>query len=675
MKKTILLAALSGTIAMNINAQKQTFDPSFLDKTVTPATDFNQFANGTWIKNNPVPKSESRWGSFNELQRDNYVKIEKIFEQLKKSKAREKETANLSNYYQSYISSSREQKDYQGLKTLQETLSLIQVGNGAKSAEFAKSVALLHTMGIDVFFSLYIEQDLTDNTLQVPYLSQPRLGLPNKTYYEGEKLQKYEKTYLQYIRSLAKGTSIVNGKNIFSDKVFKLEHELAQNMFSPEELRDISKSYNPMETAKLQDLVAAFDWPTYFKTLGLDPAKTKFFVVSQMPYFKALNEFFSKQDPQMLAEYMQYNVVNSLAPYLNNLFVDMHFDFYQKYLLGKQEKKEIHEEAIDNITMLPIGHILGKHFVKAYFGEEATAKVNTLVDNLFVAFKERIEGLTWMSNETKKQALVKLSSFTRKLAYPEKWKDFSSLEDLTADNLTANILAVRKFSTRDNLNQLGQPIDKLKWEMPAHMVNAYYNPLQNEIVFPAGIMQAPFFDVNYEDAVNYARMGMVIGHELTHGFDDQGAQFTADGRFQNWWTDEDKKKFEELTKTYGETFANFCPFEGICVNPNLTMGENIADLGGITLAFHAYMLTDEYKRGEKIHGYTPAQRFFISYAQIWKTTYTDEELKNRIENDPHSPGMYRVNGPLMNTPDFFEAFKIKENEPMRNKKGKMTVIW
>lgn len=658
---------------MNVNAQKKTFDVSYMDKSVSPATDFFQFADGMWVKNNPVPTTESRWGSFNELQRDNYKKIDKIFSDLK-GNAQDAEGKNLSNYYQSYISKLREKPDYPGLKTLQDVLKKVNIGKDTHSEEFATSVATLHGMGINVFFDLGVEQDLKDNSIHVLYLSQPRLGLPNKEYYSGEKLQKYQNHYSKYITSLFDLAKVENSSDAGS-YLLKTEIQLSRKMFSPVELRDIAKSYNPMSVNELKDLVPNFNWDVYFKILGVDVAKSKFVVVSQLPYFKSLNENLKLMDKEQLVKYMQFNVINSLSSYMDKKFYNLHFDFYQKYLLGKKEAKPINEEAIDNITMLPIGDILGKYFVKSYFPEEAKAKINTLVDNLFAAFKERIEGLTWMSAETKKQALVKLSSFTRKLAYPDKWKDFSKLKGLEIDNLTQNIISVREFAVQDDFSDLGKPIDKLKWEMPAHMVNAYYNPLQNEIVFPAGIMQAPFFDVNYEDAVNYARMGMVIGHEMTHGFDDQGAQFTADGQFSNWWTDEDKKKFEELTKTYGETFAKFCPFEGVCVNPDLTMGENIADLGGITLAYHAYMRTPEFKSGKKIEGYTPAQRFFISYAQIWKTTYTDEELKNRIENDPHSPGMYRVNGPLMNTPEFFEAFGIKENQPMRNPKGKMTVIW
>lgn len=686
MKKTALLFALMGAIPMGAIAQKKTFDVSYLDKTVAPQKDFYLFANGTWIKNNPVPKTESRWGSFNELEKENYIKIEKIFATLKAdTKLTDEAGINLSNYYQSFINDNRKSDKYIGLQIIKAIDQKIQLGENTKSPEFAKSVAYLHKMGIDVFFSFGIDQDLKQNDLYVPYLSQTGLGLPNKEYYAPQKFQKYDSAYREYIGSLfadlrptssskEEAIKISELSKTIASKVIKTEKRLAEGMFSPVELRDIAKNYNPVSVEDLKKAVPNFDWDTYFKEMRIDMRLVKFMVISQKPYFSMLFDFFGSTKMGDLRQYMQYVGLRSLAPYLNDRYEENNFNFYNRYMLGKQDKKPISHQAIDNITRLPIGDALGKYFVKYYFTEEASKKINTMVDDITIVLKDRIEKLTWMSPETKKQALVKLSTFTRKLGYPKKWKDFSSVK-LTSDNLTQNILELRRYAVQENLNKLGKPIDKDEWGMPAHMVNAYYNPLQNEIAFPAGIMQAPFFDVNYEDAVNYARIGMVIGHEITHGFDDQGAQFAADGSFSDWWTTADKEQFEKLTKTYGETFAKFCPFPNECVNPDLTMGENIADLGGITLAYYAYARTADFKSGKKIEGYTPAQRFFIAMAQIWKMNYTDGELRNRLANDPHSPGMCRVNGPLMNTPEFFEAFNVKEGDAMRNPKGKMTVIW
>ncbi|MEX2485581.1 MAG: M13 family metallopeptidase, partial [Brumimicrobium sp.] len=297
-----------------------------------------------------------------------------------------------------------------------------------------------------------------------------------------------------------------------------------------------------------------------------------------------------------------------------------------------------------------------------------------MVDNLLDVYRKRISNLEWMTDDTKEEALLKLEAIGRKLGYPDEWKDISKL-NIVPDNYIQNVDQCAFFSRMRNLEKLNKPVDKEEWGMPAHMVNAYYHPLLNEIAFPAGIMQPPFFDVNAEDAVNYGSIGMVIGHEFTHGFDDMGSKFAADGSFANWWSQEDRKNFEERTEKLGKTFSGFCPIEGHCINSDLTMGENIADLGGITMAYHAYTLTEEFKSGEKVNGYTPAQRFFIAYAQLWKINYTDEELKKRIATDPHSPGMYRVNGPLMNCPEFFEAFNVKEGDPMRNSNKNISKIW
>jgi len=686
MKKYLFIAVISGITVFGANAQqKKTFDAAYMDKSVSPKTDFFMFSNGTWVKNNPVPKTESRWGSFNELERDNYIKIEKIFSDLKASKdLTDVAGKNLSDYYQSYINDNRKSDNYAGIKTLKELASSIRTGDSVNTAEFAKTVAFLHRMGINVFFSFGIDQDLKKNDLNVPYLSQSGLGLPNKDYYEEKKYQQYDSAYRAYISKLHSdirpGTTKEDNKSaesrglILAGSIVKTEMKLAKGMFSPVELRDVAKNYNPKTLDELKELVPNFNWDVYFKESGIDISKADFVVVSQLPYFENLKTFFASSNPKELKEYMQYVVLRSLAPYLNDKFDENHFNFYQRYMLGKELRKPISHEAIDNITRMPLGDALGKYFVKYYFTEEASKKINKMVDDISAVFKERIEKLTWMSDETKKQALVKLSSFGRKLGYPSKWKDFSSLK-LTTDNLTQNVIELRKYEVRENLDKLGKPIDKEEWGMPAHMINAYYNPLQNEIAFPAGIMQAPFFDVNYEDAVNYARIGMVIGHEFTHGFDDMGAQFAADGSFTNWWNKDDLSKFNELTKTFGETYGKFCPIEDHCVNPELTMGENIADLGGLTLAYYAYTRTDDFKKNQKIQGYTPAQRFFIAFAQIWKINYTEGELKNRLANDPHSPGMFRINGPLKNCPEFFEAFDVKEGDPMRNPKDKMIVIW
>jgi putative endopeptidase len=414
------------------------------------------------------------------------------------------------------------------------------------------------------------------------------------------------------------------------------------------------------------------DFDVYLKRVGCQSIDT--IVVSEPDALRQMDEIFMKTSIDQWVNYLSWCMINHYADLLDENFMKLNFSFYGTDMRGMTEMKPIDERCIDDLTGSPISELLGKAFVDVAYSDDAQKRVNKMVDNLLIVFRERIAKLDWMSDKTKGEAMKKLNSIGRKLGFPSKWKDFSGI-DLTPNNFVQNIDNLSAYSVKDNFSKLNQPVDRSEWGMPAHLVNAYYHPLLNEIAFPAGIMQPPFFSNQYEDAVNYGRIGMVIGHEFTHGFDDQGAQFAADGSFTNWWTEEDLKLFSSKTTTLGETFSAFCPIDGHCVNAELTMGENIADLGGLTMAYYAYTLTDEFKKGEVINGYTPAQRFFIAYAQLWKINYTDAEMKNRIATDPHSPGMYRVNGPLKNCPEFFEAFNVKEGDKMRNPKDKIAKIW
>lgn len=438
------------------------------------------------------------------------------------------------------------------------------------------------------------------------------------------------------------------------------------------ELRVPEDSYFPFSKNDLNSKLKSFDLESYLSLIGSYTLDT--IVVGQPKFVEKIADKFENETIENWKNYLLWSTVNHYASHLSQPFIDAKFKFYAGVLSGKKEMKPITDRAINEITQMEIGELLGKAFVKLYFSQKAQDKVNTMVDNLLIVFKERISNLEWMTDETKTQASHKLTSIGRKLGFPSEWEDFSSL-NFSSTEYVSNIKEMNLYNHKKNMADLDKDVDKNKWGMPAHMVNAYYHPLLNEIAFPAGIMQPPFFDENAEDAVNYGSIGMVIGHEFTHGFDDMGSKFDAEGNFRNWWSEEDLKMFEERTKTLGETFSGFCPIDGHCVNPDLTMGENIADLGGLTMAYYAYALTDEFKSGKLVNGYTPAQRFFIAYAQLWKINYTDKEMKNRISNDPHSPGMYRVNGPLMNCPEFFEAFQVQEGDQMRNPEGKVAKIW
>ena len=650
--------------------QYKTINLSYIDRSIKPQIDFFQFSNGNWIKNNPVPPSESRWGSFNELEKSNNEKLTKILEEAKKKNVVIGSTDQiLGSFYSAMLDFER--RNIQGLSPIEDQLNAIEAIDSQKDLPIV--IAEHHILGINSLFGFGVGQDLKDVDNHTVYFSQGGISLPNKDYYFNEDKADILDKFKKHIRTI--GTIIgMDEKEAskWADQVVDFESKLATKMMAPAELRVPENTYNKFNKKELIRMTRYFDAEKYFASVGVPSFDT--IIVGQPDFAQLISDMVENTEMSIWKSYLKWKVIDHFAGHLTSDLDKANFDFYGGVLSGKSEMKPMNERAIRAITGLPIGELLGKAFIERHFSEAAKDRVNEMVDNLLIVFEERIKNLTWMSAETKDQALLKLSSIGRKLGYPDKWEDFSSLR-FSKDDYIGNLNNIAKYSHDKNMGELLKPVDKDEWGMPPHMVNAYYHPLLNEIAFPAGIMQAPFFSDSYEDAVNYGRIGMVIGHEFTHGFDDMGSKFAADGSFTNWWSVEDRALFEERTAKLGETFAGFCPIDGHCVNPDLTMGENIADLGGLTMAFYAYKRTNEFKSDIKRDGYTPAQRFFISYAQLWKINYTDEELKNRIANDPHSPGMYRVNGPLMNCPEFFDAFGVKEGESMRNSEDKISKIW
>ena len=647
-----------------------TVSMDYIDPNVKPQDDFFLFSNGNWIKNNEIPASESRWGSFNELDQENKKKLTAILEDAQANQGvKGSQNQLLGSYYASFMN--MERRNQMGLSGIKSELNRIDSINRKDFIVIA--VAMNHRDGIGSTFSFGVGQDMKNVTKNTAYIGQGGIGLPNKDYYLTENKKEILEAYKRHITKsfVLLGNSTEQAQKM-SEDVVGIEKKMAESMMSPSEMRIPEKTYNKKSLKETITLLGSFDLRYYFNMVGCQTPDT--LIVGNPDYLKKIAELLEGESISIWKNYLKWNVINHYAGNLDEQFVALNFDFYGKTLSGKKTQKPLNEKVIDEITNIEIGELLGKAFVERHFSKEAQARVNEMVDNLLAVFKERIQNLDWMSDATKLEALNKLSSIGRKLGFPDKWEDYSSLNFRSEDYL-ANVKEMNRFSVRKNFSELKKEVDKDKWGMPAHMVNAYYHPLLNEIAFPAGIMQAPFFDEKSEDAVNYGRIGMVIGHEFTHGFDDMGAKFAADGSFKNWWTEDDLKLFEEKTKILGETFSAFCPMVDQCVNPDLTMGENIADLGGLTMAFYAYKRTAEFKVNEVRGGFSPAQRFFIAYAQLWKIKYTDEEMKNRIANDPHSPGMYRVNGPLKNCPEFFDAFDVKEGQVMRNDAKKIAKIW
>jgi putative endopeptidase len=649
--------------------QYQTIDVSALDRTIKPADDFFVFANGTWVANTTIPASESRWGSFNELEQQNNIKLKTILEDAAKNQgAVGSQNQILGAYYKSFTD--LEKRNQLGTAPLTTDLSKIdQIQN---ASQIQALVADFHRDGIGTLFGYGIGQDLMNVNINVAYMGQGGIGLPNRDYYFEEKYQSILTAYQNHITTTLKLAGLQLDGKVAAD-IVALETALAGAMLRPAEMREPEKTYNKQSLAEVSSSLGNnFDFSAYLKAVG--SAQPDSIIVSNPAFNTKVAELLRTVDLNTWKNYFKWSLVNHYAGHLNTALVQANFDFYEGVLSGKKEQQPIEEQAIEAITNLEIGELLGKAFVEKHFSKAAQDRVNEMVDNLLIVYRERISQLDWMTDVTKQEALKKLNSIGRKLGFPSKWEDYSMLK-FNPETYVANVREMARYSVQKNFAELGKPVDKEKWGMPAHMVNAYYHPLLNEIAFPAGIMQAPFFDERAEDAVNYGRIGMVIGHEFTHGFDDMGSKFAADGSFTNWWTEEDRQLFEEKTKLLGATFEGFCPMENHCVNPDLTMGENIADLGGLTMAFYAYKRTEEFKKQEIREGFTPAQRFFIAYAQLWKIKYTDAEMKKRLATDPHSPGMYRVNGPLKNCPEFFEAFEIEEGREMRNDVKRVARIW
>lgn len=664
-----LTVACSGNPIADLNKELSTIDTTYLDKSVAPSEDFFQFANGTWLKNNEIPSSESRWGSFNELEDKNYDKLTKILEDFSKGEAKSVRDNQLGAYYTAFMDmDNRNKLGYNPIKGELDKIKALK-----SKEELSAFFAHLHKEGITSAFGIGVDQDMMNVDENITYFGYDGIGLPNRDYYFLSTNESIRKEYLIFIKDMFQLIGVDEKQAEANAKtVFEFEKKLAEAMLTPADERLPELTYNLVALKDFKAMIPKMDFDKYLKNVGSKSFDT--LVVAHKPYVKQLNSMLEKESLDNWKVYFAWNVVNSSAGQLSQAFVDRNFAFYGTTMSGKKEMKEMRKQAIDELTSLSIGEMLGQAFVERHFSEEAKKRVNEMVDNLLIVYGERIQKLTWMSETTKKEALNKLHSIGRKLGFPDKWEDFSSIK-LDPQNYFANLQAIHAYDVKKNFAKLGTKVDKDEWGMPAHMVNAYYHPLLNEIAFPAGIMQAPFFDNDAEDAVNYGRIGMVIGHEFTHGFDDMGSKFAADGSFKNWWTDADRKQFEERTTILGKTFSSFCPIEGHCVQPELTMGENIADLGGLTMAYYAYTRTDEFKRNEVRAGFTPAQRFFIAYAQLWKIKYTDAELKKRIATDEHSPGMYRVNGPLRNCPEFFEAFNIPANAKMRNSDKNVALIW
>ena len=643
-----------------------------IDTTVNPADDFFAFANGGWIKTHPIPASESGWGVGQLVQEDIYNRLKTINEKAAKEPGADGTISQkIGDFWQSGMDSAAAEK--QGLQPLQADLKTIQ--EIVNTDQLVSMIASMHKRGMSVAFFDGVYQDDKNSEAYAYQLGQGGLGMPDRDYYfnTDEKSVAVQKAYRHYLyqtfRQLG-NDSLQSMSN--ADKVYQLETRLAKASRKIEDLRDPYKNYNKMSMAGLYRISPAIGWQPYLQTLGI--TKMDSVIVGQPEYMTALSVELKTAPLDDWKNYLRFNLVRKNAAYLDGASF-MNSFVYSQSLRGTKEPRPRWKRVLD-AEESAIGEALGQLFVKEYFNEEAKARYSKMVEAIRDAYKERIEKLSWMSKETKEKAFAKLRKISKKVGYPDKWKDFSALK-IDKGPFVLNMQRAREWWFNYNISKLGKPVDRSEWSMTPQTYNAYYNPSNNEIVLPAGIFAVPGMkDADLDDAFIYGYAGAsTIGHEITHGFDDQGRQYDAAGNLKNWWQDSDAKQFGDRAKKIIQQFNEFMPVDTLHVNGQATQGENIADLGGLLLGIDAFKKTDQYKKGEKTNGYTPMQRYFLGYAFGWMYNTRKESIASQLKTDVHAPEKERVNGPMANIPDFYEAFGVKKGDKMFRADSLRVNIW
>jgi putative endopeptidase len=651
-------------------------DPKNMDTSVKPQDDFYLYANGGWLQRNPVPPEYSRWGSFDELTEKNQNALRKITEKAANTHADEKtapEVQKVGDYY----ASGMDEKTIEAarLKPLEEELKRIDAIKDR--ADLLKAISHLHTIGVGALFEFGSGQDAKESSRDIAQAQQGGLGLPDRDYYTktDEDSKKKRAAYVEHVAKMLTLLGEAADKAAEdAKKIMALETSLATASRTRVELRDPEKNYNKMKQADLQKITPDWNWADYFKGIKLaDPGDIN---VGQPDFFKAANAAFKDASIEDWKTYLRWHLINAAAEDLSKDFVNEDFNFKQGVLRGTKQIKPRWKRVVAS-TDDALGEALGKLYVADYFPPEAKARALEMINNLKVALADRIKTLDWMDEPTKQQALKKLAAMNVKIGYPDKWRDYSLLK-IDRGPYVSNTMRAANFEVNRQLKKIGKPVDRTEWGMTPPEVNAYYNPYMNEIVFPAGILQPPFFDPKADDPVNYGGMGAVIGHEMTHGFDDQGRQFDAAGNLRDWWSKQSADEYNKRRKAVVDQYSGYEPLPGSHINGELTQGENIADIGGIKLAYSALQKAlekDPQARDQKIDGFTPEQRFFLGWAQVWRANQRDEDLRLRLTTDPHSPTRYRCNGPIANMPEFQQAFNIPDGSSMVRTADKRVNIW
>ncbi|AQX09970.1 M13 family metallopeptidase [Elizabethkingia ursingii] len=645
---------------------------SYRDTSVRPQDDFFSYVNGGWLKTAKIPSDKSSWGSFNQLREDTDNNSMNILKEILKSKyPAGSEGQKIQALYTTYTDWTK--RNALGISPIKADLDKVDAIKDLKS--FQQYIDQATLTGDNPFYGWGAGADMKNSKMNAVYLGGPRLGL-GKDYYqkENEANTAILADYKNYVTTLLGVIGYQNSASV-AQNVLDFEKRMAKTLLTNEQARDANLRYNPKTVAELPALVKNVDLPDYLKTVGVNTDKV---IIGEINYYKNLDSFINQENLPLIKDYLKYRIIASNASNLDQKLDDIQFNFYSKRMQGQQEQRSMDKRGLSFVNGI-VGEAFGKLYVEKYFPAEAKAEMVVLVDYVKKAFASRIKKLDWMSSVTKEKALDKLNKFTVKVAYPDKWKDYSKLtlkSDADGGSLYSNLQEISKWQYQKGLEKVGKPVDKTEWGMTPQTVNAYYSSSNNEIVFPAAILQPPFFNFKADAAVNFGGIGAVIGHEISHGFDDSGSRFDGDGNLNNWWTDEDRKKFEVATQKLGAQYDTYEPVKGSHVNGKFTMGENIGDLGGVNVAYEALQmyLKDKGNPG-KISDLTQDQRFFMSWATVWRTLSTDQYKVNQVKTDPHSPGEYRAFAPLVNVDAFYNAFDIKPGDKLYKKPEDRIKIW
>ena len=647
-------------------------NPANMDTMVAAGTDFYEYACGGWIKNNPLKPEYARFGTFDQLLENNQEQLRVLIEELSATPHEAGSVAGkIGALYAMGLDSTKLNAD--GVAPIKEELAAINAL--ATKSDVSKMVATLHKEGMAPFFALFVDADEKNSAMNIVQLYQAGIGMGDRDYYllEDEGSAKMRDAYRAYINKLfTLAGSSPEQADAAVDAVMKIEKAIAEISYGREDLRDSQKNYNKLAYEDFKQIESPLDWDVYFESMGL--AGLKELDAKQINFYKDMNKALQNTTVDEQKYYLAFNLLSAAAPYLSDDFVDADFEFYGKVMSGKQEQQPRWKRSLNTVNGA-LGEAVGEMYVEKYFPASSKEKMLTLVGNLQTALSERINGLEWMSDTTKAKAQEKLAAFTVKIGYPDKWRDYSGLE-IKDDSYWANVRRSNIFDMAYQLADVDKPVDKSRWHMNPQTVNAYYNPTTNEICFPAAILQPPFFNPDADDAVNYGAIGVVIGHEMTHGFDDQGRNYDKDGNLIDWWTAEDAVRFKERADKLVDQYDQIIVIDTLHANGRFTLGENIADHGGLLVAHQAYLNSLKGKETPApIDGFTNEQRFFLGYATLWGQNIRPEEIRRRTKIDPHSLGKWRVNAALRNIAPFYAAFDIKEGDPMFMAPADRVVIW